>query len=166
MSSFAIRTLTGQDWRLLRDLRLRALHDAPAAFGSSAADAERLSEEDWRRRLEGSAVFMARSGELDVGLVAGIPAESPGEAELISMWVASAWRGHGVGAALVDHVVHWAAEMRFARLRLWVAVGNGPAERLYARLGFVRTGEVQPMGKAGFDRVEFAMLRELAKPVR
>ena len=111
MNSIAIQRLTGHDWRLFRDVRLQALHDAPAAFGASAADAERLSEEDWRRRLEGRAVFVARCGELGVGLVAGVPAELPREAELISMWVASAWRGHGVGAALVDRVVLWAGEI-------------------------------------------------------
>ena len=96
-----------------------------------------------------------------VGLAAGIKADHPGDAELISMWVEPAWRGRGVGHRLVDAVLSWAAGEGFGGVRLWVAQGNARAERLYARQGFERTGEVQPMAAGAPERLEFEMLRRV-----
>jgi GNAT superfamily N-acetyltransferase len=94
-----------------------------------------------------------------VGLAAGIGGDEPGEAELISMWVAPAWRGHGVGDRLVEAVLAWAGGEGFTSVRLWIATGNPSAERLYARHGFATTGRIQPMGGERVDRLEFEMRR-------
>jgi GNAT superfamily N-acetyltransferase len=161
LARIAIRRLTAGDWQLFREIRLSALREAPHAFGTRAADAERLGADEWRRRLTARAAFVAMQGGLAIGLAAGIAADSMEEAELVSMWVDPSRRGRGIGAQLVEAVVGWAIDGRFKRLRLWVAAGNDAAERLYARLGFVRTGEVQPMGKQGSDAIEFAMVRRL-----
>jgi ribosomal protein S18 acetylase RimI-like enzyme len=97
-------------------------------------------------------------------LAAGIieqPLE-PLEAELISMWVDPAWRGLGVGDALVKEVEGWTARRGIGQLRLWVAEGNDRAERFYSRLGFSRTGRLQPMPEPRSERLEFEMLKALA----
>jgi GNAT superfamily N-acetyltransferase len=161
LAPIAIRRLTASDWQLFREIRLRALREAPYAFGSTAADAEHLGAAEWRRRLTARTAFAAMQGGLAIGLAAGIVADSREAAELVSMWVDPSRRGIGVGAQLVEAVVDWATDARFKRLRLWVAAGNDSAERLYARLGFVRTGEVQPMRKQGLGAIEFAMVRQL-----
>jgi GNAT superfamily N-acetyltransferase len=161
LARVAIRRLTASDWQLFREIRLRALREAPHAFGSTAAEAEHLGEDEWRRRLRTRAAFVAMQSGLAVGLVAGIVADSTEAAELVSMWVDPSWRGRGIGAQLVEAVAGWAIDGGFKRLRLWVAAGNDTAERLYSRLGFVRTGEVQPMGKPGSAAIEFAMVRQL-----
>jgi GNAT superfamily N-acetyltransferase len=75
------------------------------------------------------------------------------------MWVAPAWRGHGIGDRLVDAVLAWAVGGGFATVGLWVAQGNARAERLYARHGFASTGRVQPMGGNRPDVLEFEMRR-------
>jgi ribosomal protein S18 acetylase RimI-like enzyme len=159
LAALVIRRLVAADWVAFREIRLAALGEAPEAFGSTASDAEKLDEAEWRRRLEQRAVFVAEVSGQRVGLAAGIGDDQPGEAELISMWVAPAFRGHGVGDRLVDAVLTWAAGERFRTLRLWVATGNARAERLYARHGFTRTGRVQPMGGDRFDLLEFEMRR-------
>jgi GNAT superfamily N-acetyltransferase len=158
--ALVIRRLGPEEWPAYRAVRLRALRDTPEAFGSTAADAERLTPADWARRLADRTTFVAAAGQELVGLVSGA-VHSAGEAELISMWVAPGWRRQGVGRRLVDAVVDWAAAAGFERLRLWVAIGNDAAERLYAERGFNRTGEVQPMGRGAGDRIEFAMTRAL-----
>ncbi len=78
-------------------------------------------------------------------------------AELVSLWVHPTWRGRGVGDLLVQAVLDWAREQGHAELRLWVSADNGPAERLYARHGFVRTGASQPVTPTDPTRREFAM---------
>lgn len=159
MTDLVIRRLAPADWAAFRDIRLAALRDAPEAFGSTAADAEKLDEQEWRRRLERRAVFVAEVATRRVGLAAGIGGDQPKEAELISLWVAPAWRGHGAGDRLVETVLAWAAREGFTDVGLWVATGNTRAERLYARHGFVPTGRVQPMGGERSDLLEFEMRR-------
>jgi ribosomal protein S18 acetylase RimI-like enzyme len=61
------------------------------------------------------------------------------------MWVAPAYRGTGVAAELVDAVLAWAESSGAATVALWVTRGNDRAMRLYKRLGFEVTGEVQPL---------------------
>jgi ribosomal protein S18 acetylase RimI-like enzyme len=155
------RRLAPADWAAFREIRLAALRDAPEAFGSTAADAQTLGEPEWRRRLEQRAVFLGEAANQRVGLVAGIDGDQPGAAELISMWVAPAWRGQGVGDRLVEAVLAWAAGEGFTSVRLWVAKGNTRAERLYARHGFDATGRSQPMGGERFALLEFEMRREV-----
>lgn len=159
LADILIRRLAVPDWTAFREVRLTALRDAPEAFGSTAAEAQRLSDDEWRGRLADRAVFLAEVGSHRVGLAAGIRADQPEDAELISMWVAPAWRGRGVGHRLVEAVLEWAAGEGFRGVRLWVADGNPRAERLYARHGFARTGAVQPMAAGAPERLEFEMLR-------
>lgn len=159
LKAVRIRRWQAADWAAYREIRLRALRDAPDAFGTAAGDAEQLTERDWRHRLAGRVTFAAVAGSAPVGLVSGIPSDRPGEAELISMWVDPGWRARGIGGQLVETVFEWAADAGFSSLRLWVASGNAGAERLYSRYGFTKTGELQPMGAGAPDRMEFAMVR-------
>ena len=78
------------------------------------------------------------------------------------MWVDPEWRSRGVADRLVESVLGWASAEGYARLRLWVAVGNTRADRLYRRHGFIGTGELQPMANGRSDRLEFEMVRKLA----
>ncbi|MBP2338680.1 ribosomal protein S18 acetylase RimI-like enzyme [Saccharothrix coeruleofusca] len=130
-----VRALEVADWRLWRDLRLAALRDAPEAFGSSLADWQDAGERRWRERLTGSYNAVARLGGEPVGMVSGMPDDE--HVELISLWVAPSARGRGVGDALVDSVVRWAAPRRVV---LRVAEGNRHALALYLRHGFVESG--------------------------
>jgi ribosomal protein S18 acetylase RimI-like enzyme len=165
LAELVIRRLAAADWAAFREVRLAALRDAPNAFGSTASEAEKLDEQEWRRRLEERAVFLAAfladASTQRIGLAAGIMADQPGDAELVSMWVAPAWRGHGVGDRLVDAVLAWAKGEGLTNVGLWVAQDNTPAERLYARHGFARTGRVRSMVAGVADRPEFEMRRSV-----
>jgi ribosomal protein S18 acetylase RimI-like enzyme len=143
------RRARAADWEALRQLRLRALADAPDAFASTLDAEVAFPAETWRRRAEGgpaSATFIAGQDGVDVGL-AGVFAEPgpPGRMHLISMWVDPRHRRQGVARALIDLVIGWAAERRASEVVLWVADQNDAARRLYDRLGFRPTGECQPL---------------------
>jgi GNAT superfamily N-acetyltransferase len=163
MSEILIRQLTPDDWERFRDIRLAALLDAPSAFGSTYAQTVVYTEHIWRSRLTTAAMFAAvESGRL-IGIAGGLPAQTNNAAALISMWVDPAGRGRGIGERLVNRVVQWARDEGYLSIKLWVTVGNDSAERLYARCGFVPTGEIEPIDN-GSGHSEKSMVLALTGP--
>lgn len=144
-----IRQARADDWEALRELRLRALADAPEAFASTLAEEEGFGPEVWRRWAAGgpaSVNFIARDGDREVGLAAIFAeAGAPGRMHLVSMWVDPGHRRRGVARALVDQALRWAGERQAREVVLWVVDQNTPARRLYERVGFRPTGERQPL---------------------
>jgi ribosomal protein S18 acetylase RimI-like enzyme len=142
-----IRRLSAEDWLLLRDVRLRSLADAPAAFGSTYEREAGFDEAKWRERAESSAWFLAAVGGEEVGIVAGYhdPGSPARQRHLLAMWVAPPARGSGLAAELVDAVIAWAAADGASEVTLGVASGNDRATALYEKCGFVSTGERFPL---------------------
>ena len=153
-----MQQLSPSDWREFRRIRLTALTDAPREFSSTLAEADRLSEEDWRERLAGRAQFLVRADGQPVG-TAGCFIEPDGTAQLISMWVKPDRRGHGAGDVLVSAVLGWARRAGYPDVRLWVTIDNAAAQRLYARHGFSPTGAIQPLRPDTPDQLEEEMVR-------
>lgn len=126
-------------------VRLAMLLDAPSAFATTHAQAAALTDDDWRARTRTADTWIA---EVD-GSAAGaatlyVAPELPeGEAFLVAMWVDPAFRGRGVGEALIDQVAAQARADGIRRLLLDVVTDNEPAIRLYERLGFERTEHVE-----------------------
>jgi ribosomal protein S18 acetylase RimI-like enzyme len=144
-----VRQAQAADWQALRQLRLRALADAPEAFASTLEVEAAFPDELWRQRARSgsaSATLIAHRGGIDVGL-ARIFAEpdAPGRMHLVSLWVDPGYRRRGVAHALVDGAVAWAVDHRAREVILWVADQNTVARRLYERIGFRPTGERQPL---------------------
>ncbi len=136
-----LQELTSDDWKVWRELRLEALAESPYAFGSTSADWTDAPEEKWRGRLDlpGARNVVALLDGTPVGMCSGIPGEADGEVELISMWVAPAGRGQGVGDRLMAWVEEIARVAGAHTLALAVAVGNDKALGLYERSGYVVT---------------------------
>ncbi|MHB8245050.1 MAG: GNAT family N-acetyltransferase [Acidimicrobiales bacterium] len=156
-----VQNLGLEDWRVWRDLRLRALTEAPYAFGSTLAEwsGDGDTEERWRARL--SSVPLNLVASLDdqaVGMVGAVWMDR--EVELISMWVAPQARGRGVGAALIDAVVGWAREQQAHRVTLDVREGNARAIGLYERHGFIDVG---PAANSDATAPERKMVRLLGQ---
>ncbi len=82
------------------------------------------------------------------------------EAELRLLAVAPVARGRGVGEALVAECIHRARDLGCQRLVLSTRPTMTSAQRLYERLGFVRTPE-RDWSKAGSPRLVYAL--ELAQ---
>lgn len=130
------------DWERLRNLRLRALADAPDAFESTHDETAARPAESWIQQLRDLPTFVARDGDRDLGMVRGaIDPEHEATGWLLSMWVDPEARGRGAGDQLVDAVIHWAREAGLMRLQLDVGDENPRAIALYARKGFEPTGE-------------------------
>ena len=155
-----IRCLKPDDWVLYREMRLAALRDSPFAFGSTYEGEAAHAEPVWRERLQGRSLFMALESGRAAGLAAGVRnRERPDEALLVSMWIAPAFRGRGIGEKLVQSVLTWTASKGFSRITLEVTEGNDAAERLYRRCGFERTGHVD---RTEPDKPTFEMARHVS----
>ncbi len=144
-----VRPLLPDDWRILRDLRLAALLDAPYAFGSTYESTAGRTEQEWRTWPIHGVAFGAFLGGEPVGMVGALPMPTdPATVHLIAMWVAPAGRGTGLGDALIDAVVAWARGRGCVSVFLEVATGNDRAAALYLRNGFAYTDEPPSMGCA------------------
>jgi GNAT superfamily N-acetyltransferase len=146
-----VRRIRNGEHDTLEIIRLRALKEDPSAFGSTfAAEADR-PEAEWAERANSSAegtdraTFFAIVDDRVVGLVGGYrPAPDDGCIELVSMWTAPEARRRGVGRALVQAVIKWAAESQ-SSVALWVTRGNDAAHALYTSMGFLENGEYKPL---------------------
>lgn len=163
-----IRRITPEEWPLLRDMRLRALRDAPEAFGQTYENAASEAEVEWRSAARAASAgdrrawFIART---EVTGASGRPSElgmvqarrrPPDDCLVFSMWVAPEARRAGVGRALIDAAAEWARSWAGHRIVLWVTGANESATRFYERIGFRLLGD-GPDAESGRAFGAFAM---------
>ncbi|MDJ0663342.1 MAG: GNAT family N-acetyltransferase [Acidimicrobiia bacterium] len=152
-----IRAIDGDEWRLWRSLRMRAVEEAPDAFRSTLGQ-ESAEADDWWIEL----IKKTADHPYDVLLVAEAAGDAVGmlfgrvnEGELLdvgSMWVEPEVRRNGIGRRLLANAVEWGVSVGAVRAELWVGKDNTAAQRLYEQAGFVPTGETEPL-RAGSDLV-------------
>lgn len=134
-----IREVRADDWQQLRDVRLRALLDAPYAFLSTYEESVTRPDESWQQwaaARDTGATFVFDEGERFGGMVSCFRQDDPSVVFLVAMWVAPELRGTGVAAGLVEQVVAWARQQGADRVVLTVEAGNDRAAALYRRCGF------------------------------
>lgn len=163
MNAFEVRRVTQGQWREWRAIRLQSLQDTPSAFGSTYERESGFTEAEWRSRLDGSGpAVLAFAGTAPIGMGAGYQ-DLPGWLHVVAMWTDPAWRGRGVGTAVLRELVAWAAE-RGLRVHLDVTVGNDGARAAYVRSGFEPTGETRPLREGSTYVVERMVLPSIAHP--
>jgi GNAT superfamily N-acetyltransferase len=160
-SGLSVEVLAADDWNTLRDVRLRALEDSPAAYVSSSGAEASWSETDWRRCFVDARWVVARTGGRIIGLarsarVRGRPAD---ERHLESVWVEPGHRRTGVMRALMRFLTDLEPGVR--EWLVWVLNDNAEAREVYRRLGFEPTGERQllPSGRVE-ERLRLRTQRE------
>lgn len=152
----------------MRQVRICALEESPDSFGSTATEARRRHDADWRAwaRLGAdsstTAVFVAVEGGRIVGLCGCFLRElEPAIAQIVAMWVDPEYRGRQLGEQLLDAASTWSATNGAREIVLDVTETNESARRLYARAGFHETGTTMRL------RSNAALLTvEMRKPLR
>lgn len=133
-----------------RMLRLWALQDSPSAFGSTYARESQFPEAEWLQRAanmngETRVGYLAMDNASPYGIIGAFRDEhDPAKAQVISMWVAPAYRRTGVGRALIAAIEAWAQKTGARRLQLLVTSGNHSAMEFYKQCGFAFTGRTEP----------------------
>lgn len=154
--SVELRQLTADDWELWRSVRLRALADAPDAFGSTLARERGFAESDWRRRLAGASVVVLHEGR---AVACGSAFESrAGYAAVVAMWVDPGHRGRGHSHLILDALVGWARERRLT-VEIGVNRANRIARAAYEAYGFVATGRTHPLREGSEQLCDVLELR-------
>ena len=144
MSTDTIRLAGPDDVDAFRRIRLEALHAEPAAFASTAADWEALSDEEWRRRLT-EPVFIAFRDDEPVGIMGLMRQRSSKmvhRATIVMVYVRASLRGSGLASALLEALIRPAREVGIRQLELAVSVENPAAVGFYRRQGFAEIGRI------------------------
>jgi GNAT superfamily N-acetyltransferase len=132
----------------LADLLVDCVNDG-ASVGFMAPLAREKAVAFWRRVADGvaagdRAILIAEDPTGIVGtvhLILALPENQPHRADLTKMLVGPAARRRGIGAALMEAAEEMARDCGRTLLVLDTVTGSD-ADRLYARLGWVRVGEI------------------------
>ena len=148
--------VTPEDWAEFREIRLRALADAPDAFGMTLTGALEQTESAWRSRLDtDDPILVVRAGGTAVAMGGGWRSPgAPGSMMIWGMWTAPEARRRGHAEALVGHLIAWARKHDITDVALHVTEGNDAARRIYERAGFVPTGQWEPLRETSPLRIE------------
>ncbi len=137
MMNFVTRLLTGGG-PVIAEARGS---DAAAIAAIHAASFRRgWSEDEFRRLLADRAVVAHRAaaGRTLTGFI--LSRVTAGEAEILSVAIAPAWRGRGYARPLLDLHLRRLAGLGARLVFLEVGENNTPALRLYRRAGFHEVG--------------------------
>lgn len=159
MDTPAIRVerMTASDWSEVRAIYLEGI-----ATGNATFEAEAPTWEGWDASHLEACRLVARSGERIVGWAALSPvsrrAVYAGVAEL-SVYVAEAARGKGVGRLLLKALVHESERAGFWTLQAGVFPENTASVALCECCGFRQVGVRRRLGRMG-DRWRDVVLLE------
>jgi ribosomal protein S18 acetylase RimI-like enzyme len=162
------------DAREFRRLRLIALQESPAAFGSSYREEARRPVAAFRKLLERRAnnwVFGSLHGEQLQGVVRLVRERGRKErhkANLYGLYVAPAARRQGIARRLLDQALATAGKQDSLRqIRVAVVASNAAARALYAKAGFVEYGrEADALLVAGRFHAELLLVKRLHRSRR
>jgi ribosomal protein S18 acetylase RimI-like enzyme len=157
-----IQELTPDDAVTVQELRLFALRESPAAFGSSYAE-----EADWPQgviaaRLEDPSNH-AYGAFINDGRLIGMAVlrreqrvKSSHKASVFGLYVLPQHRRRGIGRALLETVISRASELGVRQVNLSVANANEAAVLLYESCGFERFGLEKDAFRMGGDFYDVA----------
>ena len=161
MPSQVVNRIRSDQWRILKNVRLRALEDAPYAFGTTLAEGQKRTDRDWQdmarehATLSDRAYFMAYMGDNPCGM-AGCYRRTSDIVMLTAMWVAPEFRGKNIGEQIVCAVIEWAREGGATTLEAWVSENN-PARFFYQKIGFEETDLTEPL-RSG-SKIQMVLMR-------
>lgn len=143
-----MRELRADEGLAYREIRLRALREAPDAFASTLEEESAQPERYWRemvaqtaRAMEATVLVVDRGdGRLGGTTFVRLASEPPHDGYVGGMWLDTDLRGQGWGDALLEASERFSQRRGSQALELWVSSSNPPALRFYERNGYRLTG--------------------------
>jgi RimJ/RimL family protein N-acetyltransferase len=143
--SIYIRQLTGDDWRQLSQVRLKALQNDPLVFGSNYAKESQLTEAEWRSWLQSndSAIFMIFENEMPIGMTGvSVFRDDPTRKTAIfwGSWLEPSAREKGLSKLMYEARLDWAkAHPTIERIIVSHRASNLASKYANQKHGFVFT---------------------------
>ena len=145
-SEVIIRRATVDDLPVTADVWDRAQIARSAVFPEEFRGAVVIGSIARRMRVDDADLLVAQIDGKIVGMALGSPAREGGKGPRIAglahiSWVAvdpPSW-GRGIATQLMQELLDTLRAKAFARVQLWTHDDNMRAQRIYERLGFVRT---------------------------
>jgi ribosomal protein S18 acetylase RimI-like enzyme len=98
-------------------------------------------------------------GELSLRAIS--PRRAVKHVATLGMSVSQAWRGKGVGSALMTDVIAWAPSAGIKRIELYVYARNAPAIALYEKFGFAIEGRRKGFIREGDEYLDDLVMGRL-----
>ena len=123
---------------LCKELRLRALKDAPSAFAETYEQAIELDNSYWESIANSMVepntqrMFIAKDSDKYIGSVYALTDQTNATiGRLGGMWVDSLYRNKGIGKILFNSHRDWAKRLNIKFIKLWVENSESGACLLY-----------------------------------
>ena len=146
----------------LRELRLRALADAPYAFGADYKVESEKPLEYWQDYLKNTDWCFAVKDGADIGLLAVDKADADRNSDcwLSSWWLENEYRGQGVPKLMLEWLDNLCLTKGWHKQGLGVWPENERAIAAYLKLGFSK-GEKPLQSRSRPDKMYLPMYRNL-----
>ena|SRR6218665_3815974 len=142
------RQLTESDWSLLRQVRLHALKNDPAVFGSTYSKESGYDEAKWRSWIANPdyGIWILQDGEMPIGMTGiGMDRDDPARQScyIWGSWIEPAYRGRGLADLLYECRLEWARNHpTVTQVLASCRASNRASFRANQRHGFVHTHTV------------------------
>ena len=145
LSLMHITTLSKNEWKQFRDIRLEALKNDPLAFGSTYKEGLQKTDEEWQLPLtkETSHLLFAKDGDEVIGMIASYQDEGEKCKHVAYVWgvyVRELYRGKGIAKKLFEVLFEKLKALHVIKINLNVNTTQEHAKRLYESLGFETVG--------------------------
>jgi len=138
-----IRQIQPNDWELFKSLRLKAMSDAPQAFGETLEEAKQMPDSRWKAltkcNSEGreSICALAFNIKEPIGIiVGGLDDHVKDRAHVVTAWIEPGLRGKGIAESLFRFISDWADIAGAKVLTAEVNMHNLRAQAFYRKMGF------------------------------
>lgn len=169
-NQIGIVQLAADEWKAYRDLRLESLKESPQAFSGALEKEERLTEKEWREKLEKATslknrLLFAKLNGKAAGFLSAVIGDSPKLEHFVlidTMYVSPEARNRGIAKQLVQALFEEIKiHPEIIKVQLAVTAGQKAAIGLYKKLGFKIVGELKRDLKVGEKYFDLYLMEKL-----
>ena len=153
-----------EQWRRIKDLRIRAISDSPQWFASNLEKEQARSEAEWRETIANSYWIIYTYEERDVGIMTVEKADPIRGTDcwLSGCWIEPELRGKGIMAKMIEELDEISVKEGWLSQGLGVWPNNEVAINAYTKSGFVEQDEPKP-SRSKPGQLYQMMVRKLPK---
>lgn len=153
MNQITITSLSPEEWRKYKEIRLQALQKEPIAFSSSYEEESKMEDKVWIERLKKSKdndtqiILFAKDRNRIIGTIVGFwqPKEKIKHvAHIYGLYLDDEFRGKGIGKRLMETIIRQLRGIpQIEKIKIEVNAQNTVAFNLYKKMGFKIIGKAE-----------------------